>query len=304
MMPRQAIVQAFAKIVCYLLATVLLAAAATPPLWWAGHAVAGGGIFPFLAETDFQRYFNRAILLAALLLLWPFTRWLGIRDRAEIGLAPDPHRWRRLVAGLLLAFVPVALLGAGLIHGEVFRLKTEIPWHKLPKIALTAGAVAAVEEFLFRGAILGLVRRTAPAWVALLAVSALYSVVHFIKPEDQPLAAVGWGSGFALIPAALAKFGEPLALAGGFSTLFVLGWILGYARLRTGTLWLPVGLHAGLVLGKMGFHKITKHRLAMPPWFGDDLLVGLGPLFTALAIGLLVWVWLAYVDPHRPARTG
>jgi len=48
-----------ARILVYLAAVILLGALLAPPLYWLGQAVAARGILAFLAETPFQKFFNR-----------------------------------------------------------------------------------------------------------------------------------------------------------------------------------------------------------------------------------------------------
>jgi membrane protease YdiL (CAAX protease family) len=297
-------VKDFGKILLYLAAVILFAALLAPPLWWAGQALAPLGPLGFLAETPFQRYFNRAALLAALALLWPLAASLRIPDRASMGLIPDSRWAPRLGVGLFIGIAAVAALGCALLPLELYKFKKEIPWDELAKLLGTAAVVSALEEFFFRGALLGILRRTSPDRIALAAVSALYAGVHFIKPEDCEIAQVAWHSGFALLPAAFHRFSEPLVLAGGFTTLFAMGWILGDTRLRTGSLWLPAGLHAGLIIGKMGFNKIAKRKGELPPWFTDDLLVGVGPLLAILAAGVAVRLWLHLADARALQSRG
>jgi len=82
----------------------------------------------------------------------------------------------------------------------------------------------------------------------------------------------------------------------GFITLFLIGWILADARLRTRSLFLPIGLHSGwiFVAGVVG--KMTKRETIILPWLGTNLLIGLVPL----ALGLITWAlmigWLRYAN--------
>ena len=98
------------------------------------------------------------------------------------------------------------------------------------------------------------------------------------------------GRGLALLPDTLDQFRQPALLLGGFTTLLLVGLILGYARDRTRSLWMPAGLHAGWVLGKMGLLDVTRQSVAWP-WIGPDILIGLGPLLTVLAVWGIVW-WM------------
>jgi membrane protease YdiL (CAAX protease family) len=279
------------KIALYFVSTLALGAILAPPLFWLGQAAGGWGPLHWLRETAFQRYFDRAMFLAAVLLLWPVVRSLDIRSRHDLGLRHDPLAWRHTCLGFFLAagllwllgllfwwqgiYSPAAGLGPGIVGGFLG----------------TAIVVSAVEEAFFRGALLGLVRRTASAKVALGFVSALFAVLHFLKPPAHALAdgPVLWDTGFKFLPLTFWQFSDPLLVLGGFTTLFAVGWILGWARLRTGALWLPIGLHAGWIFGLKTFSK-RSHHLALPNWWaGPDLLHGAGPV----AAVLLTWGLLA-----------
>ena len=280
-----------AKIFAYFAGVVLLGALLAPPLFWAGNAVA------FFGDVSFQRYFNRAILIAALALLWPAVRSLRIKGWRDLGLEPDA-RWRRhalagftigagLVAGMALIYVPLGF----------YRWKAQLPWEKLPALAVSALAVAVIEECLFRGAILGLFRRALKPFNALAWVTAIFSILHFLKPDDDfTIARVGWSSGFTLLPHVFHQFAEPMTVLAGFTTIFTLGWVLGYATLRTRSLWMSIGLHAGVVFVKMSFAKFTKRDGDLLPWIGSELQIGLVPVAVLALGGVLVWLWLRHED--------
>jgi uncharacterized protein len=72
--------------------------------------------------------------------------------------------------------------------------------------------------------------------------------------------------------------------------IFVLGLLLAHATVKTGALWLPIGLHAGVVFTKMSFNKLTTHLAELPPWFGSDLASGLGAIGILLLLWLLLWL--------------
>jgi membrane protease YdiL (CAAX protease family) len=259
---------------------------------------------PFLAETDFAQFFDRAVLVAAVALLWPTIRALRIRSRTELGIEPDPRGWSRLAVGFLAGFVCMAAFGAIVLQLGVYRLKIEPPWGALAKIAVSAFTIGVLEEWLFRGAMLGIFRRAMRPWTAVFWVSAIYSILHFVKPPRVtiPDAGIDWLTGFRVLPTCFEKFAEPALLGAGFTTLFLLGWILGWATLRTRSLWLSIGLHAGLVFAKFGFSKLTKRTLDdTMPWLGEDIIVGLGALLVVGLSGALCRAWLHYVD--RTDRT-
>jgi membrane protease YdiL (CAAX protease family) len=289
--------KALGQILLYLAATVLIAALLAPPLFWiaqaAGAHLGNATLTAFLAKTDFARYFDRAIMIAALALLWPLLSALEIDNFGrDLGLVRDRWGWQRLAAGFLIALVTLLLLGAILILTGVYRLHSHLAYGKLAWLPVIAAVVSVIEEFLFRGALQGAVRKTTVDGFALVAVAFLYAAVHFMKPPAHGLApsAIHWWSGFALLPDAFSQFRDPGLLVGGFSTLLLAGLILGYARDRTRSLWMPVGLHAGWILGKMSLVEVTRHSEAWP-WLGPDILIGLAPLLTLALAWAIVW-WL------------
>lgn len=300
------------KILLYLIATVVLGALIAPPLYWLGQGILHHGVqhgwvtfhgendhlkavgpLAFLA-TKFRRYFDRAILISALALLWPLVRALKIRNWRDLGLEKNPHRWRHFVFGLIASIVSVLILGFIAVAFGGYSMIAPIPWGKIALIPIGALAVALIEEGLFRGAIQGVASRALSNTRAILFVSALYAIVHFLKPPENavPQIQITWESGFVQALQAFCQFQQPMLVLGGFTTLFIVGVILGYARLSTRSLWLPVGLHAGWIIAKMGFTKIARTNGAGWPWFGPDLLTGLAPVAVVLLTGVAVWWWL------------
>ena len=176
-----------------------------------------------------------------------------------------------------------------------------MPWGKLPSVALSAFVVAVIEECLFRGAIFGLFRRSLRPFSALIWVTAIFSILHFLKPdEDFKITEIGWLSGLTLLPYSFHQFADPMSLLAGFTTLFTLGWVLGFATLRTRSLWMAIGLHAGVVFVKMGFAKFSKRDAVSLPWVGTELQIGLVPVAVLAFGGVLVWLWLRH--EHAAAR--
>ncbi len=287
-------VKDFFKIVLYLVGSALLSALAAPWLFHAGTNLGKSHeAFRFLAEADFQRYFNRSFLIAAVILLFPLFRSLRIRSIGELGLAANPLRWRDLAFGFGAALGLIWVYGAILLGIGVNELKDPLPFHRIPSALWTAAAVSVVEEVFFRGALLGVVSRTCHPRTALFLVSALYSILHFLKPPEGtiPGAEVVWSSGFALLPLTFSQFAEPMLLLSGFTTLFLLGWIFGESTRATRSLWLAIGLHAGAILGARSFSILVKWEEPRLPWVGENLMTGLGPL---LVLGLLLGVCQRY----------
>lgn len=287
--------KAFGKIIFYLLVTVALGALLAPPLYWGGQWLAAHGIFTPLADTPFRRYFHRALLVAALVLLWPTARWLKVGSVRALGLEPNPRRWSDAATGFAASASLMFILGAIMLALGIVKWESSIKAGVFLGAASAAIGASFVEEWLFRGAILGLLARSLPGGVALFFTSALFSILHFLKPNTTNPETVTWLSGFAMIPPAFAQFSEPWLVLGGFVTLFCVGWILGWSRLKTHSLWMPFGLHAGWVFGLKTFSgttdRVMKVRHTMP-WFGETLYVGIASVLAVLVTGLIVWIVL------------
>lgn len=276
----------------YLLATVLVGALLAPPLFWAAQSLATHGRFAFLERFDFETFFHRALLIAALLLLWPLVRSLSIRDKTDLQLEKNP-RWRRdLIAGLIFSGVPLLCCAAILLATPVYSLRGAVNWPGVFKMVVAAAVVPIIEELFFRGLILGTLLKSGRRYFAMFVTSVLYSIVHFLKAPEHTSTVVTWTSGFNSIAHAFVQFTDPILVAAGFTTLFLIGWILADARLETRSLWLSIGLHAGWILTSGVFNKIALRKMIVLPWLGKNLLVGIVPLAVAGVTWLIVRAWL------------
>jgi membrane protease YdiL (CAAX protease family) len=126
--------------------------------------------------------------------------------------------------------------------------------------------------------------------------SAIFSIVHFLKPAEEPDPVITWTSGLEAVANAFGQFQEPPLVLAGFTTLFLLGWILADARIRTRSLWLPIGLHSGWIFASAIFNKVARREVEALPWLGKNLLIGIAPLAVALISWLLLRAWLKHVE--------
>ncbi len=282
-----------ARLLTYLLGTVLLGALLAPPMYWFARAN-----FSAFANVDFESFFHRALLFAAIALLWPLLRSLGVRSLRDLELARNERWLRDVIAGFALAAIPLLCAGAIAVGLRVYMLRHHVDLARLLPVIGAAIAAPAIEETFFRGLVLGVLLRTRQKYMSIFATSALFSIIHFLKAPDDTSPVVTWMSGFNSIAHAFAEFTEPMLVLAAFTTLFVLGWILADARIETRSLWLPMGLHSGWVLVAGIFNKLTRRQILALPWLGKNLLIGIVPL----ALGLLTWglvrLWLRY-DQRR-----
>lgn len=302
------------KVTVYLVATMILGALIAPPLflsckWVVAQGTLEGGMLDALnaalERSKFSRFFNRAMLIAAIVMIYPTVRWIrsGLRDtqvvRGDIALQKNAAGWKHLALGFVLALLPLLLMGWVYVQVGYYKPRSveDFVWSKVLLQALTAAAGAAIlEELFFRWGLMNLVLRTARPFRALLFVTFVYTLVHFLKPPPNlQMPSVVWSSGFWMIGQIFAQFGNPIFVMAEFATLFTVGWILGYVRLKTRSLWLGIGLHAGWIFGIKVFSSITRKKMVladMLPWAGQDLKTGIIPMVVVLLTGIVVWLVL------------
>ena len=265
-----------------------------PILFWSAQALAAHGVFPFLTKYDFDTFFHRAILVAAVLLLWPLLRVSNVRSLSDVGLAPNSHWARDVGSGVLLSVIPLLFCGALLIALHVYSFRHVFVWPRLGKIVLAAISVPFIEETFFRGLVLGILLRSGRKLLSVLVVSALFAAVHFLKGSERDPAIVTWTSGFQSIGDAFAGFGDLIMVLAAFATLFLIGCILADARMLTRSLWLPIGLHAGWIFASGTFSWLVRRHMVALPWLGKNLLVGIIPLGLAAVTWIFMRQWLKH----------
>jgi CAAX protease family protein len=281
-----------ARLAAYFIGIIVVGALLAPILFWSAQALAAHGVFPFLAKYDFDTFFHRAILIAAVLLLWPLLRVSNVRGLSDLGLAPNPHWGRDVGSGVLLSVIPLLFCGALLIALHVYSLRHVFLWPRFGKVLLAAISVPFIEETFFRGIVLGILLRSGRKRLSVVVVSALFAAVHFLKGSEREPAIVTWTSGFQSIGDAFAGFGDPMMVLAAFATLFLIGCILADARVLTGSLWLPIGLHGGWIFASGTFSWLARQQILALPWLGKNLLVGIIPLGLAAVTWILMRQWL------------
>ena len=254
-----------------------------------------------LRNTEFPGYFDRAALIAALLLLWPLLRLLRVSWREVTG-GSKKGALREGGISFLLAISLLAAMAFAIIQIGVCKLGRNPDWFSLGKPLMTGLAVGIIEEFLFRGAMLGILRRSFGDRGAVFWTTFFFAMLHFLKPPahgSMPDESVHWWSGFAIIPQLFRGFGDSGEFVAEFLLLASVGWMLARARLATDALWASIGLHAGWVAGMKYLGQIASTTPALrardfAPWFAENHckaivspVVGLVPLITVLITGFI-----------------
>ena len=227
----------------------------------------------------------------------PLVRSLHFRGWKDLQIYRNPCAVMDVTAGSLLAAGFLLFMGVSFLYMGFFLPEAEPDWGVIPKVLVTAIAVGFLEEYFFRGAMLGVCLRKLSTTTAVLLTSAVYAIVHFLKPPRLKLqdSEVTWSTGFEMLGRVFEKFTDWQTVTSEFITLLVLGIVLAIARLRTRSLWLPIGLHAGWVFGYQLYNKNTDdgpNLAAWSPWIGEDLKIGVIPLIVIVITGALASLWI------------
>lgn len=300
----------------WVVSAMVMAAVIAPWLYQAGKALAGAAEtkdLPAVLEwlgaacgrAEFSRFYGRALAASAVILLpFLFSRIRGLR--ALDGGTGDTYvrvPWRLAVieigVGFLIAGGMLWALGMVLDALGAYALKPNpMSFGKVvEKTVAPVVVVPLLEEWLFRGLLLGLWLKFAKPMSACVGTSLYFAFVHFLKlPEgaviENPASPL---AGFELLGKILLHFTNPQFFITDFATLFIIGMILAWARVRTGALWFSIGLHAGWIMAFKGFNLLYRSVSDHPlhAWgVGDTLRSGLFPLLTlglTAAICHLAW---------------
>ena len=283
-------VRSLGKIFLYLLLVLIGGALAAPIAWHLIQMLPPdllGGLIGKVQGMPFHRYLSRSLQVAAILLLWPLLRSLRVRSLGELGLSGSARPTTDLGTGILAGLFCILLLEAASLASGAFAVYPA--WEgpllaALPRLLLTAVVVAILEEFLFRGILLGFLRQVTTPTLAIIFSAIFFSGVHFL---NLPAAASGdtsplWYSGISFLGSVGSSFPPWPVFGWAFATLLAAGIILGWMTVRTGSLFAAIGLHGSWILGQQAFN-ISAYYLVKPPgsllpFFGPPQCHGMVPV--------------------------
>ncbi len=320
------------KVWLYAAASVALGAWMSPLLYNAGKALAEvssakttNGFLEWLAgvcrAADFPRFFEAAVLLAAVMLFFPWMEWIHARRGDRVAgagpwrvrlpdgartanrgqaLRKDPRGLWHACAGFMLVGGLLLSMGVALVPAGFFTLRNPAEGMALVAVKTLMGAavLALMMEVFFRGIAMGIFLRAMRPAAALGMSAALFALMLSVIPPAgltvaDPDAA---GTGFELLGKVAGSFADWRRVAGSFAPLLALGAVLAYARWRTKSLWLPIGLHTGWLFSKGMLAKLSSAAGA-PLLSGGLLQQGLIPLIAILLAGALAhWLTATHHD--------
>jgi uncharacterized protein len=309
------------KVWLYAGLVVLLGAWATPLIHNIGKALAEvsyaksiNGPIERLANVcraaDFPDYFRASLVLATGLLFFPLLEWLrsdragdGATDARGQRLVKNRRAMRQAVQGFFLAALLLLTLYGALTLGGVYVWKGacgSLGWLAL-RCFMIALPLAILQELIFRGVVLGIFLRGLRPMLAVALVALLFALVHFLSPPlgVNVLDEDATGTGFELLGKVASQFIQLRPLLTSLAPLLALGGVLGYARWRTASLALPIGLHLGWIFATSFFSELALHT------HPGRLLCGSAPDKGLLPLGviLLLGVFMTQLLPADGTRT-
>jgi membrane protease YdiL (CAAX protease family) len=217
-------------------------------------------------------------ILVQLFLSWIIIRWSGQGDLSVLGFRPEPRRMMDLFLFLLFgaACSSLGFLLRMQYGREVWDLNPALTarllwdgvWYNIKSVLF--------EELIFRGVLFFLLIRRFGSAKALLISAALFGVYHWFTYE---------------------LWGQPVAMLMIFLLTGLVGALYGYAYLRTGSLYAPIGLHFGwnfvqsvlFSAGNIG-KGILVERLPLPYTH-----VSLATYLTVLYLPMLLFIVLGWM---------
>lgn len=229
------------RLVLLIVALLVTTAVVSPWVAWALEAAVGR---PFTFSRVWNRVFE-VLLVVGLVLAW---RRLDLGGPSAIGFRRAA--WARDLGRGLAAGITGLGVGLGLCWaaGALEPRLRFAPGKTAQKALLGAGAAVAVgvgEEALFRGVLLRRLALDMGRTAGVATTTAIYAAVHAIGKSEK-IARPTPTAGFDRLRTLFA----PLARRKALPMLAGLAWfglLLTWARLRSGGLWLPIGIHAGWV---------------------------------------------------------
>ncbi|MDP3851932.1 MAG: CPBP family intramembrane metalloprotease [Luteolibacter sp.] len=326
------------KVWLYAAAAVWLGAWMTPLLYNAGKALAEvsqskttNGPLEWLAGVcrmaDFPWFYKVGLALAALVLFFPWMEWIHARrgtpaegtgpwrlrlpdgarmERRGQWLVKNPQGLWHGCAGFLLAAGLLLSMGVALVPAGFFTMRQ--PDTGMLELALkslaAACAMALGMEVFFRGIVMGIFLRAMRPAAALGMSAAFFALVLAVipRPGIHLADAEAGRAGFELLRVMASRFADWRSVLGFFAPLLALGVVLAYARWRTASLWLPVGLHAGWWFAKNLLAGVSM-AAAGSDVSGNLLQHGLIPLFAILIAGVLAHYLTATQDDAHAVRS-
>jgi membrane protease YdiL (CAAX protease family) len=294
------------RLLIFLMAALALTCVISP--WLALGADWFAGQWPSLLSerVPFDKVFNRAFMIAAMILFIVYRRSLNPAELKRLLTPGVAIAFRNFLTGWGLAVLSMALLVTAMAATDVFRPYIRVSL--TTGLSRFGGAFSAsifagfLEEVFFRGMLFFGLRETGHTVRAYVLANLFYSAIHFVKPgEEYFLEGVDVLAGFRHLITTFEPFLDPYPLLAGVIGLFLIGAVLSYALERTGNLWLSIGIHAGWVFSLKIMKVFGNFSRADLGWvFGDTdpkIVSGVATWLGILLVGMAVGWFTRRAEP-------
>lgn len=273
----------------------------------------------------FKRVFNRVLMIAAVFCLVPWVmlikglsfkdlyikaKWvlikiadffkregLGQRINNGVRLFLSGPGLKMFFYGWVIGLAHVALLGGVHLLFGARDWNWELTLGRFIGYIASGLAVGVIEELIFRGGLCLTLRKCSRGILitVVLVGSTFFALVHFPHAEHLP-GSITAMSGWEMWTDLGRQFLNPADVIERWFGLWLAGICLCVAALRSGKLWLPIGIHAGWVCGIKSNNRISDATAesASVLWGGHPLD---GMVAWIFIIGLLIWLWRGAL-PH------
>ena len=332
----------FSKVILFCTLTIIASAIASPWIYNVGMLLAEVGksraLNPLLdwlanrcADATFASFYNYTLLGCAIILAGPFIMWCKLSNQSSLqpskpwrirlptsantrqngqALCRNPKAKLHLVIGFLItgSLVSISIYLLEMIAWFSFIQPADY-WGAIRSGLLSAIVITLVSEWLFRGILMGIFIRTMRPAMAMVFISLFYAIIYSLLPTGNEIIANPdkADAGFRMIITIAENLLTPEKFTFSFMLLFSLGLVLAYARYRTASLWLPIGLHYGFIFPYQALQQLTESGTQHSPLsrllIGADGRSGLLPFCLLLLSALLVHVFIQLSESKRISET-
>jgi len=214
----------------------------------------------------YSRIFDRVAMLVAAITIITYRKRFSLDSVKK--LLKTHRRTFQLLVGVTLSLGISILILPCLVKADLLAWNIRDSGYyfsKVPKVILGAALTALIEEIFFRGIVFVNLKRSFSVVTAITFTSALYATVHFIAPiKSWVYPGYSLFVGFDYLAQVFGALTDPRLLAPWLG-LFLVGIVLAIAVIKTGSLYLSIGLHAGWILIVKSTLYLTQFGSAAAP---------------------------------------
>ncbi|MFT5125710.1 MAG: membrane protease YdiL (CAAX protease family) [Kiritimatiellia bacterium] len=249
-----------------------------------------------LAAEDPEKWTRRCMMLWGAILLWPLLKVLKWPGMQETGWAIDPDgpgRGRLMGSGFITGAGMIILLFIAVWGGTRYWNLAYPPGKIAVKVftyGISAFTVALIEETAMRGIIFRSLARSWNTLGAMILIGIVFATAHVLGPSA---AALESGDALAVMRSAFTRMTREPDVAIRLLNLFMMNAVMCLLLLKTGNIWMGVGMHAAWVWVKR-LNSILADSDETSPlriWLGTRSDFTNAWICLVVLIGLAIWAY-------------